>query len=152
MLRLFDRLRFARGKRGIAFGAAIIAACTILSCAPTTARAASYQMALDTAVFLTARDPFNSPFVADFALTSPKGPTRHVRVASDKTGEATVQFGGPSTNGAFGTPEGDFAMQVPGTWHWTCRVKTRVVAHGSFVVQFDGHTGRMMVQTQPAEF
>jgi hypothetical protein len=107
-------------------------------------------MAVSTAVFLTARDPFNAPFVADFALTSPKGATRHARIASKASGEAIAEFGGPS-NGAFGLPSEDFYMGTTGTWHWTCSVKGRTIAHGSFVVETDP-SGRQSVETRPAVF
>jgi hypothetical protein len=132
--------------------ATIIVSYPMMLRGPAMAAEASYQIGVSTAVFLTARDPYNVPFIADFALTSPKGSTRHARIASDKAGEATAQFGGTASNGAFGLPTEGFDMQTTGVWHWICRVHGRAVAHGSFSITFDGRTGHETLQTQPAEF
>ena len=128
------------------------AACVFALASPAFADAPNYQLGVTQAVFLTVRDPFNTPFAADFALTSPKGLTRHARIASNKAGEATAQFGGPATNGAFGIPEVNYNITVTGTWHWTCTVKGRSIARGSFAVQFDGKTGHEMIATSKAVF
>lgn len=126
------------------------AACVLAFASPALADAPNYQMGVTQAVFLTARDPSDTPFAADFALTSPKGLTRHARIASDKAGEATAQFGGPATNGAFGIPESNYNIAVMGTWHWTCTVNGRSIARGSFAVRFDGKTGHETIATSPA--
>jgi hypothetical protein len=131
--------------------AAIVAAAMALVPDLCGTAAAAWQMSVSPAVVLSARDTANEPFDADFALTSPLGPTRHAHVASSADGVATVAFGGPDTNGPFGLPEENFSPSTIGRWTWVCSVKGHPIAHGSFLIARD-RAGHASIQTQPAVF
>ncbi len=111
-----------------ALGAALLA-----SAASPAAAATNWQAGVDASVELTVRTPDGGHYTADFALTSPKGATRHARVASAEDGSAHVDFGG-SASTQWGPPDGKFYPSEAGRWTWSCMVSGRTVAHGSFAI------------------
>jgi hypothetical protein len=131
--------------------AAFVVAAVGLAIGARGTASATWQMSVSPAVVLSARDTSDERFDAVFALTSPQGPTRHANVPSSADGVATVAFGGPATNGPFGLPDENFSSSTTGRWTWTCSVKGRTIAHGSFLIARD-RSGRESIQTQPAVF
>ena len=93
------------------------------------------------------------PYVADFALTSPAGETRHTTVSGKAGAYATVSFGEIDTPGGtvWGAPDAGFSLSTKGLWSWTCTVAGREVARGSFMLsrKSDGHVA---IETTPPDF